>query len=77
MPKYNKQNIDRKTNKPALKRTEGLTPDVLLNRAMQIRRDDDVIRSAKRTAYDIDYAIKWLFNLYIKGPSSNNIFKSF
>ena len=59
MPKYNKQNIDRKTNKPALKRTEGLTPDVLLNRAMQIRRDDDVIRSAKRTAYDIDYAIKW------------------
>ena len=59
MPKYNKQNIDRKTNKPSLKQTEGLTPDVLLNRALQTRRDDDVIRSPKRTAYDIDYAIKW------------------
>jgi archaellum component FlaF (FlaF/FlaG flagellin family) len=59
MPKYNKQNIDRKTNKPVLKQTEGLGPDLVLNRAMQTRRDDDVIRSVKRTAYDIDYAIKW------------------
>jgi glutaredoxin len=59
MPKYNRQNIDRKTNKPAIKQTEGLTPDVVLNRALQMRRDDDVIRSPKRTAYDIDYAIKW------------------
>ena len=59
MPKYNRQNIDRKTNKPSLKQTEGLTPDVLLNRALQTRRDTDVIRTAKRTAYDIDYAIKW------------------
>jgi glutaredoxin len=40
-------------------RTEGITPDLLLNRAEQTRRDDDVIRSAKRTIYDIDYAIKW------------------
>jgi hypothetical protein len=43
MPKYNRQNIDRKTNKPSLKQTEGLTPDVLLNRALQTRRDTDVI----------------------------------
>ncbi len=59
MPRLNRQNIDRKTNKPNPSRTEGLTPDLLLNRAEQIRRDDDVIRSAKRTIYDIDYAIKW------------------
>jgi glutaredoxin len=26
---------------------------------MQTRRDDDVIRSPKRTVYDVDYAIKW------------------
>ena len=59
MPKYNRQNIDRKTNKPNPTSTEGLTPDLLLNRALQTRRDDDVIRTAKRTLYDIDYAIKW------------------
>jgi len=59
MPRINRQNIDRKTNKPNPIRTEGLTPDLLLNRAQQTRRDDDVIRSAKRTIYDIDYAIKW------------------
>lgn len=59
MPRLNRQNIDRKTNKPEPTRTEGLTPDLHLNRAEQIRRDDDVIRTAKRTVYDIDYAIKW------------------
>lgn len=59
MPRINRQNIDRKTNKPNPIRTEGLTPDLLLNRAQQTRRDDDVVRSAKRTIYDIDYAIKW------------------
>lgn len=59
MPKYNRQNIDRKTNKPNPTSTEGLSPDLLLNRALQTRRDDDVIRTAKRTLYDIDYAIKW------------------
>jgi len=57
--KYNKQNIDRKTNKPHPKRTEGIGPDRVLNRAEQTRRDDDVIRTPKRTVYDIDYAIKW------------------
>ena len=59
MPRYNRKNIDRKTNKPNPKRTEGLHDDLTLNRAMQTRRDDDVIRSAQRTVYDIDYAIKW------------------
>jgi len=72
MPKYNKQNIDRKTNKPSLNQTEGLTPDLLLNRANQTRRDDDVIRSAKRTAYDIDYAIKWYIDNEIQPQITAN-----
>jgi archaellum component FlaF (FlaF/FlaG flagellin family)/glutaredoxin len=72
MPKYNKQNIDRKTNKPALKQTEGLGPDLVLNRAMQTRRDDDVIRSVKRTAYDIDYAIKWYLDNEIQPQITAN-----
>ena len=59
MPRYNRQNIDRKTNKPNPARTEGLGADPILNRSDQTRRDDDVIRSASRTIYDIDYAIKW------------------
>ena len=59
MPRYNRKNIDRKTNKPDTKRTEGIFNDPELNRADQTRRDDDVIRTAQRTVYDIDYAIKW------------------
>ena len=59
MPRQNRQNIDRKTNKPNPKRTEGLFDDPVLNRAEQVRRDDDVIRTVKQTVYDIDYAIKW------------------
>ena len=59
MPRYNKKNIDRKTNKPNPDRTEGLGADLILNRSEQTRRDDDVVRSASRTIYDIDYAIKW------------------
>jgi len=59
MPRQNRQNIDRKTNKPNPNRTEGIFNDPLLNRADQIRRDDDVIRTVKRTVFDIDYAIKW------------------
>lgn len=58
MSEFNRQNIDRKTNKPNPIRTEGLTPDQLLIRAMQTRRDDDVIRNPQRTLYDVDYAIK-------------------
>lgn len=59
MAKQNRQNIDRKTNKPQPQRTEGLFPDPILNRAEQIRRDDDVIKTPRRTVYDIDFAIKW------------------
>jgi hypothetical protein len=58
MPRLNRDNIDRKTNKPNPIRTEGITDDMILNRAEQTRRDDDVIRTAQRTLYDIDYAIK-------------------
>ena len=66
MPKFNRENIDRKTNKPNPTTTEGLTPDQLLNRAMQTRRDDDVIRTKQRTVYDIDYAIKWYIDNEIR-----------
>lgn len=59
MSKYNRKNIDRKTNKPTPNVTEGLDPDLILNRANQTRRDDDIIRTKKRTLYDIDFAIKW------------------
>lgn len=60
MPKTNKNNIDRKTNKPNTTNAErGLYDDPIFNRAQQTRRDDDTIRSPKRTIYDIDYAIKW------------------
>ena len=59
MPNINRRNIDRKTNKPNPDRTGGMRPDIILNRAEQVRRDDDVIRTAKRSLYDIDYAIKW------------------
>ena len=55
----NRQNIDRRTNKPNLKYTESdIQPDPVLNRANQVRRDDDIIRTPKRSIYDIDYAIK-------------------
>lgn len=62
MPRLNRQDIDRKTNKPNPNRTEGLQNDLILNRAEQLRRDDDIIRTAKRTIYDIDYAIKWFID---------------
>jgi len=59
MPRYRKQNIDRKTNKPELKSTTSHNPDPILNRSNEVRRDDDIVRTPKRTVYDIDYAIKW------------------
>jgi hypothetical protein len=62
MPRYNRQNIDRKTNKPSPKRTDSLKGDAILNRAEQTRRDDDIIRTPKRTVYDIDYAMKWFID---------------
>jgi glutaredoxin len=72
MPKFNRENIDRKTNKPNPTTTEGLTPDQLLTRAMQVRRDDDVIRSKQRTVYDIDYAIKWYIDNEIRPQIESN-----
>ena len=66
MPRLNRQNIDRKTNKPDPIRTEGLTPDLLLRRSEQTRRDDDVIRTSKRTILDIDYAMKWFIDNEIR-----------
>jgi len=63
MPKTNRNNIDRKTNKPNPLNTEGgIFNDPLINRADNVRRDDDVIRSKQRTIYDIDYAIKWFID---------------
>lgn len=59
MPNINRKNIDRKTNKPNPDHTTGMRPDVILNRSEQVRRDDDILRTAKRTLYDVDYAIKW------------------
>ena len=55
MPKTNRNNIDRKTNKPnPLNAEGGIFNDPLINRADNVRRDDDVIRSKQRTIYDID-----------------------
>ena len=72
MPRFNRENIDRKTNKPEPDRVEGLSQDQLLNRAYQTRRDDDVIRSPKRTLYDIDYAIKWYIDNEIQPQITAN-----
>jgi hypothetical protein len=72
MPRQNRQNIDRKTNKPNPKRTEGLFDDPILNRAEQVRRDDDVIRTVKQTVYDIDYAIKWYIENEIQPQITSN-----
>ena len=72
MPRYNRENIDRKTNNPNPKVTEGLQQDLLLNRALQTRRDDDVIRTKKRTLYDIDFAIKWYIDNEIQPQIVDN-----
>jgi hypothetical protein len=71
MPRLNRQNIDRKTNKPALPIIESMNGDRLLERGNQTRRDDDVIRTKKRTLYDIDYAIKWFIENEIQ-PQLND-----
>jgi hypothetical protein len=72
MPRLNRQNIDRKTNKPDPKQTEGVTPDLILNRAIQTRRDDDVIKTKQRTLYDIDFAIKWFIENEIQPQINTN-----
>ena len=72
MPRLNRQNIDRKTNKPDPKQTEGLTPDLILNRASQTRRDDDVVKTKQRTLYDVDFAIKWYIDNEIQPQINTN-----
>ena len=72
MPKINRENIDRKTNKPNPTHTDSMNGDLVLNRAEQTRRDDDVIRTAKRTTYDIDYAIKWFVDNEIQPQIISN-----
>ncbi len=62
MARYRIQNIDRKTNKPDLKNSESDRNDPILNRSNQVRRDDDVVRTPKRTVYDIDFALKWFLD---------------
>lgn len=57
MPKFDRNNIDRKTNIP--NNNESVNPYIPLNRSEQTRRDNDVIRTPKRTLYDVDFAIKW------------------
>jgi len=69
----NRQNIDRRTNKPNLKYTDNdIAPDRVLNRAEQVRRDDDTIRTPKRTIYDIDYAIKTYIEQEIQPTVDDN-----
>lgn len=72
MPRLNRQNIDRKTNKPELDRVESIYGDRLLNRSAQTRRDDDVIKTPRRTLFDIDYAIKWFVDNEIQPQIKSN-----
>lgn len=51
----NRKNIDRITNKPHL----NTAYQDVHNRSQHVRRDDDVIRTPKKTLYDIDYGVKW------------------
>jgi hypothetical protein len=72
MSRLNRENIDRRTNKPNPSRTEGITPDQTLNRAYQTRRDDDVIKGPQRTVYDVDFAIKSYIETEIQPQVTDN-----
>ena len=72
MPRLNRQNIDRRTNKPEPFRVESIHGDRILNRAEQSRRDDDIIKTPKRTLFDIDYAIKWYIENEIQPQIESN-----
>ena len=52
-------NIDRKVDKPDIRNTESVRDDQTFDRSSQIRRDDDIIRTPRRTVYNIDFALKW------------------
>jgi hypothetical protein len=72
MPRLNRQNIDRRTNKPELNRVESIHGDRILNRSEQSRRDNDVIKTPQRTLFDIDYAIKWYIENEIQPQIESN-----
>lgn len=72
MPRLNRQNIDRRTNKPEPTRVESIHGDRILNRAEQTRRDNDVIKTPKRTLFDVDYAIKWYIENEIQPQIESN-----
>ena len=52
-------NIDRKIDKPDIRSTESVRDDQTFDRSSQVRRDDDIIRTPRRTVYNIDFALKW------------------
>lgn len=66
MPRKRNLNIDQKTNKPEIRSTESVRDDQLFDRSGEIRRDDDVIKTPKRTVYNIDFAIKWFIENQIQ-----------
>ena len=72
MPRLNRQNIDRRTNKPEPFRVESIHGDRVLNRSEQTRRDDDIIKTPRRTLFDIDYAIKWYIENEIQPQLESN-----
>lgn len=59
MSRFKNFNIDRKQDKPELRNSESSRDDQTFDRSSQIRRDDDVIKTPRRTVYNIDYALKW------------------
>ena len=59
MSRFKNFNIDRKQDKPELRNSESVRDDQTFDRSSQIRRDDDVIKTPRRTVYNIDYALKW------------------
>ena len=59
--------------KPRLNKTKStFSKDPKINRATQIRRDEDKVRTPKVTLYDIDYAIKWFITNTIKPTVLDN-----
>ncbi len=74
MSRQRNLNIDRRVNKPDLRNTESVRDDQTFDRSSQIRRDDDIHVTPKRTVYDIDFALKWFIENTIqpKITAANN-----
>ena len=61
------------SNRPKLSRTESsFSDDVKLNRAQQIRRDNDTIKTPTCTLYDIDFAIMWYLQNRVDAKVTEN-----